>query len=51
MDDRRQQRTQQELRIVLLRIDERDGLPGQPSDGSWGRGGALGGGGRCCRSG
>ena len=26
MDDRRQQRAQQELRIVLLRIDERDGL-------------------------
>ena len=31
MDDRRQQRAQQELRIVLLRIDERDGLRGQRS--------------------
>ena len=44
MDDHRQQRAQQELRIVLLRIDERDGLRGQRSDGSWCGCGALGGG-------
>ena len=32
MDDGRQQRAQQELRVILLRIDQRDGLRTQRSD-------------------
>ena len=51
MDDRRQQRAEQELRIVLLRIDKRDGLRGQRSDGSRRGRGALGGGGHSRRGG
>ena len=51
MDDRRQQRAQQELRIVLLRIDKRDGLAGQRSHGRRRGRGALGGGGHGRRGG
>ena len=45
MDDRWQQRTEQELRIVLLRVDKRDGLRGECSRGGRCGGGAAGGGG------
>ena len=51
MDDRRQQRAQQELRIVLLRVDQRDGLPGHRSDRNRHGGGAFGGSGRRRRGG
>ena len=51
MDDRRQQRTQQELGIVLLRIDKRDGFRGECSHGSRRRGGAFGGSGHGRRGG
>ncbi len=45
MDDHRQQRAQQELGVVLLRIDQRDGLAGQRAGRGRGRRAPLGGGG------